>query len=173
MLCSAYRIIKDGKTAFVLGERYVCGFDNYEWENLVAVLDILSNNSLEDAKKKIDEETNFTVVGDCDYDIQVINLDDKTIDMPYFPVYEPSEVSRDNCCIDMRIDGDKYYAIYDDGDEYEMPHVTFDRVDLLKAKKVNFDEFMLVAKFAIELMGDYGDSDFVLNKELIIRFNCA
>ena len=106
-------------------------------------------------------------------DVLTIDLDANTVDMPLFPLYKFEEVEPDMCCISLKLKDGKYYSVYEDGEEYEMYYVTFDRVDLLKAKKLTIDEMMIVINFVNELVDKYNDTDFILNNELVIRFNFA
>lgn len=170
------KIEKNNKVICAFGSKNMAGYDNVQWWQLTKLVTILKNgfDGKDDLINKVEEGTDYFHNTENPYeDCEIIDLDNNTIDMPYFPLFDPSEVSHDECGIDLRIDGDKYYAVYEDGEEYEMPHVIFNRVDLLKAKKVSLDEFLLVAKFVNDLIDKYNDTDFVLNNELIIRFNFA
>ena len=54
-----------------------------------------------------------------------------------------------------------------------MPKVAFDDVELLRKQMATLQGFKKVCDFVNELVDKYNDTDFVLNNELIIRFNFA
>lgn len=168
------KIKKNNKIICVFGSKHMAGYDNVQWWQLDKLVRIVKEGFIDknDLISKIVEGTEYFSSSEESYeDSPIIDLDNDTIDMPYFPIFKPTEVCKEDCCIDLRIDGDKYYAVYGDGEEYEMPHITFNCVDLLKATKLSLDEFLIVSKFVIDLVEKYNDTDFVLNEELIIRFN--
>ena len=170
------KIKKDDKIICVFGSKNMAGYDNVQWwqlDKLVSVvLSGFENN--EGLVKKVEELTEYFHLADEAFeDSAVLDLDNNTITMPYFPVYKPEEVSPEMCCIKLRKDGDNYYAVYEDGEEYLMPKVEFDDVKLLKKQTATLSEFKKVCDFVNGLVDEYNDTDFVLNNELVIRFNFA
>ena len=169
-------IKKDNKILCAFGSKNMAGYDNVHWWVLEKLVGIISNGftSVEALIKNIEETTVYLHPTTEPYgDSDVIDLDNNTLTMPYFPLYNPEEVSKENCCIDLRKEGDDYYSIYEDGEGFLMPHVQFDDVELLRKSVVSIDEFKKVANFVNGLIDEYNDTDFVLNNTFIIRFNFA
>lgn len=169
-------IKKDNKILCAFGSRNMACYDNVHWWVLKELVEIISNDftSVKELIENVEIKTEYLHFTNEYYDdSDVVDLDNNTLTMPYFPLYKPEEVSMDECCIDLRRDGDNYYAIYEGGQEYLMPHVQFDDVELLRNKVLSIEKFKKVADFVLNLIEKYNDTDFVLNNTLIIRFNFA
>ncbi len=99
-----------------------------------------------------------------------IDFGSKVIKMPTAPVFSFDEVE-DNTPIKVIKKGNKCFSKYDDEEEYEMADVKFDDVGLFKKQTVSFDEFKKLCEF-IDPLVISGETDYVLNKELVIRLSC-
>ena len=168
------RIKKDNRTICAIGANHL-QYDNVIWWQLAKLVKIVSGGfaTVEQLAKMIEDGTEYfhqaAEYADSD---PVLDLDSETIDMPWFPVYKQEEVCPEECCISLKIKDGKYYSVYEDGEEYLMNNVEFDDADLLKKRTVSLKEFKKVCDFVDRIiMND--ETDFVLNKELIIRFNNA
>ena len=150
-------------------------YDNVIWWQLNKLVEIVQSGfeTKDDLISKIENGTEY-FHEDNDLpnnDAPILNLDSKTIEVPFIPVYRPEEVSKEECCIDLKIRDGEYYSVYDDDEEYKMEKVEFDDVELLRKRTMSFDEFAKVSAFIDKLIVS-GETDFVLNNRLIIRFNC-
>ncbi len=146
--------------------------DNYLYDQLDELVRIVKRGfeNKEQLLSDVYKTTNFEEVKEFDCSNDVLDLDNHTIRKPFFPLYEINEVTPEECCISLRVNGKDYYSIYEDGSEYLMEHVAFDDVDLLRKEIVTLDEFLKISNFVKEITKD-GETDFVLNDKLIIRFN--
>ena len=170
------KIKKDNKIICVFGSKNMAGYDNVQWWQLDKLASVVLSGfeNKDDLVKKVEESSEYLCLSNEVFDDSaVLDLDNNTITMPYFPVYKPEEVSPEVCCIKLRKDEDNYYAVYEDGEEYLMPKVEFDNVELLKKQTVTLSEFKKVCDFVNGLIDEYNDTDFVLNNTLIIRLNFA
>ena len=175
MLDKTIQIKKDNHIICTLGSKNILGYDNFIWCQLGLLVNIINRGfkNVEDLFKEIEEKTYFVKMENEGEAELTLDLDNLTIDMPYFSIYKPSEVNKENCCIGLKKVDDEYYSIYEDDEEYLMNKVTFNDINLLNKKKVTLDEFSKIEEFVDGLIEEYNDTDFVLNNELIIRFNFA
>ena len=167
------KIKKENKIVCAFGSKNM-NSDNVQWWQLDKLVNIATNGFIDQADliKKVEEGTEYFHFAEEPFDDSaLLDLDNGTITMPYFPLYKPEEVCPEECCISLRKHGDDYYSVYEDGEEYIMPKVEFDEVNLLTKKVVTLAEFKKVCAFVNGLIDEYNDTDFVLNNEWIIRFN--
>lgn len=166
-------IKKENKIICALGLRKADS-DNFVFDQLGELVRLVKAGfaSKEELVNKANASTSFIEANEYNYCQGTLDLDNNTIGKPFFPVYEIDEVCPEECCISLRRDGDNYYAIYEDGIENLMEHVSFSDVGLLRKDIVTLDEFLKISNFVRELTKD-GETDFVLNNKLIIRFNIS
>lgn len=170
------QIKKDNKIICAFGSKYMAGYDNVQWCQLDKLVEIVKKGftNKEELVKNVEAGTEYFHYTEKAFDDNVIlDLDNNTITVPYFPIYSPEEVSPEMCCINLRKDGDDYYSIYEDNEEYLMPKVEFSDVELLRKQVVSLSEFKKICNFVNSLINQYNDTDFVLNNTWIIRFNFA
>ena len=147
-------------------------YDNILWWQLNVLALTLKDKlfSHQDLLKRIEAACPyFKGIDSADhYDI-VINLDTNTMNKPNVPLYRFDEVNQKECGIDLLIEVDNYFAVYEDGQKLPMKKVEFD-VDLLRKEIVTIDEFIEISGFIDELTKE-DESDFILNNQLVLRFN--
>lgn len=168
------KIKKDNKIICAVGGHLI-SYDNILWWQLDKLVKIATSpfKTKRELLKRIESETEYFREAKTFYKKDpVLDLDNMTIDMPYFPLYKPEEVCPEDCCISLKIKDGKYYAVYEETDEYPMEYVEFDDVALLKKKRATLNEFQKVCDFVNTIIKS-DETDFVLNNELIIRFNNA
>lgn len=166
-------IIKNNKTISLKADSNI-DYDNYLWACLNQLVKLLKEGfaSSEELTNKLNEVSSyFSICKEDNYSNLVIDLDNNLMDMPSIAIYEFDEVNPNECCISLKIDDNKVYAVYEDGSTYLMQNVNFDDVNLLKKKQVSIDEFIKVSTFISSIIKTPDDSDFVLNNQLVIRFN--
>lgn len=149
-------------------------YDNYLWSALYKLVKVLKEGfvSKEELSIKLSNDHSFfSLYEENSYSNLVIDLDHNLMDMPIIPIYEFNEVNPAECCIAIKNINDKFYAVYEDGSEYQMANVNFDDVSLLRKKQVTIDEFLKVSSFIASIIKTPDDSDFILNNELVMRFN--
>ncbi len=90
---------------------------------------------------------------------------------PVVPLYKFDQVKPEECCVSLLRDGDDFYAIYDESEEsILMRKVSFEKLDLLSKKEVTLDQFIEISDF-INILTENDESDYVLNNQLVLRFN--
>ena len=151
-------------------------YDNILWWQLAKLVRTVKKgfSSKEELLNKIENETEYFHRTRSNSKSNItIDLDKNTMNKPYFPLYQPEEVCPEVCCISLKTKNGKYYAVYEDECENEMPNVSFNKVNLLNKPVVTLDEFLTISEFVDSLVYTGENTDYVLNNELIIRFNAA
>jgi DNA modification methylase len=69
----------------------------------------------------------------------------------------------------LRNENGKYYIVYSE-EEWALENIEFENVGLLYKQILTFDEFNIVNEFYSKLMES--DNEYLLNNNLIIKFNC-
>lgn len=148
-------------------------YDNVIWWQLSKLLEIVEKgfNSKDELASVIESETEYFELTDDANESAILDLDNKTISLPTFPLFNLEEVCPEECCISLKIKDDQYYAVYEDGQEYLMENVEFDDVKLLKKENVSLEEFKKISNFVDKLIIN-GETDYLLNHKHVIRFNC-
>ena len=167
------KIIKNNQTIITLAANQNIDYDNYLWWQLSKLVKVLKNGftSKEDLVSKIEKNVeHFQPSKESDYSNLIIDLDNNEMDKPLVPLYRFEDVNQNNCCIDLLKEDNQYFAVYEDGSKYQMQNVNFDCV-LLNKEKVTLDEFIKVADFIDSLVIE-DETDYVLNNQLVMRFNC-
>ncbi len=167
------QIKKENKIICVLSSRYVMGYDNFQWSELALLIEVASKgfNSKEELLSNLENAQSrfFEVDSDASEGL-VLDLDDNSITLPNFPIYQLSEVNKENCCIDLAKRDGHYYAVYEN-EEIEMPNISFDKEYLLYKHKISFEEFDEINCLVDSLLG-IGYSDYILNNNSVVRLNC-
>lgn len=167
------RIIKNQKPFITLCADSNVNYDNCIWWQLSKLVKLLKTSQankdelLNEIREHIEYFHFCTEVAHIDL---TINLDTNTMDKPLVPLYRFDDVKQAVCCIDLLEENEQYFAVYEDGSKYLMKNVNYN-YDLLSASKVTLDEFISIADFIDSLVaGD--ETDYILNGEKVMRFNC-
>ncbi len=167
------KIIKNQKTFMTLCADNNVNYDNCIWWQLSKLVKLLQSSKLAKDELISEIEKNveyFRCYVEIDHADLVINLDTNTMNKPSVPVYRFNEVKQETCCIDLLKENGQYFAVYEDGSKYQMKNVNYN-YDLLIANEVTLDEFISIADFIDSLVaGD--ETDYILNGEKVMRFNC-
>ena len=150
-------------------------YDNVLWWQLEKLIKIVKEgfNSKEDLLSRIENKCEYFHRTKTSKNCNVlIDLDKGIMNKPFFPVYKPEEVSKENCCIDLKIKDGKHYAVYEE-EEFPMEYISFKKPELLNKKEVTLDECLEITEFVSSLLNPSEITDYVLNNESIIRFNIA
>ena len=170
---STYTVqIKKQNTIITFNANSNINYDNILWWELSKLVKILKKEftSNEDLIQEIENNSGYFKMGTADHTDLVIDLDQNTMDKPMVPLYKFDEVNPANCCIALRKEGNNYFAIYDEDEQYLMNKVSFAKLALLNKDQVTLDEFIEIADF-INTLTENDESDYVLNDQLVLRFN--
>lgn len=166
------------------GEKFICslganhtgGYDNVVWWKLEELIKTYEDKELtrELFEKTIDHlPVNLCLLPNEDqpeYYADVIDFKNKVVSMPTMPIYKEdifNEVWEGRATL--RNENGKYYIVYSE-EEWALENIEFENVGLLYKQILTFDEFNIVNEFYSKLMES--DNEYLLNNNLIIKFNC-